>query len=211
VKKIVMALGIIAVVLCQSVAGAVEEKPVEAKTGLTPEQIGRLEEGKVVLFKKGSKDAQGNSLGKGRVMMLVDKPCKEVIKCLWDHDAWPEYMPHLVKIEDYYKKDNEIGVHETLRILLNKVQYYVIHTYDEKAGTLSWRLDKSKKNDINDTTGSWTIKPYGQNRTLIDYSVTVDSGMPIPKFIENFLFNRDLPGVAKALKKRVESNGAYKK
>lgn len=205
-----MALGI-AVVLCLAAVGAAEEKAAGATAGLTPEQIGRLEQGKVVVFKKGSKDAQGNSLGKGQVMMLVNKPRDEVLKYIRDHDAWPEFMPHLVKIEEYYKKDNEVGVKETLRILFKKIQYYILQTYDEKAGTLTWRLDKSKKNDIKDTTGSWTIKPYGKDRCLIDYSVVVDSGIPIPKFIENFLFNRDLPGVVKAVKKRAESNGAYKK
>ena len=209
-KKMAMALGIAAVCLCLAGVCAAEEK---AAAGLTPEQIARLEDGKVVVFKKGSKDAKGNLLGNGRVMVLVGKPYQEVWKHLRDHDKWPEFMPHLVKIETYYEKGNEAGVHETLSILLNKVRYYVIHTntYDEKAGTLAWRLDKSKKNDIKDTSGSWTIKPYGKDRCLIDYSVTVDSGMYVPGFIEDFLFNQDLPGVVKALKKRAESNGTYKK
>ena len=194
------------------------EAPKDIEAALTPDVIARLEKGDIVTVKKGSKDAGGKSRGQGRAMVLINKPPAEVWKYLTDHEAYPEYMPRLISIEKYTVPQasglhNEIGLRETVKIPFSKVQYFVIHTMDKDAFVVAWRLDATKQNDIKDTAGTWALRPYGPGnaKTIAVYSLTVDSGMYFPKFIEDFFMNQDLPAVPKALRKRVESGGTYKR
>lgn len=176
----------------------------EVEALLTPETVAKIEKGEVVAVKKGAKDAAGRSSAEGRAMILINRPWTEVWDQLVTNEEYPEFMPHSSKSEEYFRNGNEVGLNERVKALFLDVSYYVIHTRDRDARVIAWRLDHSKKNDINETVGSWTFCPHGENACILVYSARIESGMFLPKAVENFFMNRDLPGIVKAVKKRVE-------
>ena len=172
---------------------------------LTPETIAKLDKGQTVIYKKGAKDEQGGSRGFGRVLAVIDRPKDEVWQALVNDEDRPAYAPHLVSVERYYEKENEVGIKETVRLLLRTYRYHCIQTRDKEAGSIVWRLDTTKENSIKDTTGSWFIRPYRDTKTVVMYTISVDSGLFFPKVAENILFNHDLPNIVESLKKYLES------
>ena len=197
-----------AMILAFSVA---EESPEEVNAVLTPENITRVEQGDMVVIKKGAKDAEGHSMGRGRVIALIDRSPDAVWQVLIRAEEYPQFMPRLVSMQRYYDNGNQVGLKETIKVLFSTISYHVMLTLDPASHTLSWHLDHTKENDIRDTTGSWTVRPHGEGKSLVVYSVAVDSGMHVPRPIESFFFNKDFPGVVRALKKRVESGAGDSK
>ena len=187
------------------------ETPDEVLGYLTPENIQKLEAGKLIIFKEQKKDKKGKSKGRGVVIGLIDRPVDEVWTMILDCTTHPEYMPRVVSTEAYKGKDGREGIHEMIKVLWKKVEYHVLQTMDEEKHAVSWVLDDSKKNDIQGTTGYWRFVPHKETQCIAVYAVRVETGMKVPAFVEDFLMKQDLPSVLKAVKKRAESGGTYKK
>jgi uncharacterized membrane protein len=196
-----LALVLFAIIPAAAYAGPSED----CDSLLTPEVNAQLEKGEVVVFKKGTKDTAGASQGFGRVLAIIERPKEDVWNVLIDHKEHPKYSPHLASVEIYYQQGNEIGIKETIKLLFKTYSYHCIQTLDKEAGVITWRLDKTKQNSIKDTTGGWYIRPIDQNRSLVMYTLSVDSGLFFPKVAEDFLFNRDLPNIVQSLKKHLEA------
>ena len=185
--------------------------PDVVKGYLTPENIEKLEAGKLITFEEQKKDQEGKSKGRGVVIGLIDRPVDAVWTIILDCTTHPEYMPRVVKTEAYKGSDGRDGVYEVLKILWKKVEYHVLQTTDQEKHALSWVLDDSKKNDLLSTTGYWRFIPHKNTQCIGVYAVRVETDMPVPDFVKDFLMKKDLPNVFKALKKRAESDGTYKK
>lgn len=109
------------------------------------------------------------------------------------------------------EKDGKIGIKQGVKVLWKKIIYHVLQTNDNATHTMTFTLDKSQKNDIAATDGQWVLRPYGEGKCLAVYSLALDTGMPVPRFIQNMLLNQDLPDTMMSIKKRAESDGKYKK
>jgi uncharacterized membrane protein len=155
---------------------------------------------------KSKKNAKG-----GIALGIINKPTDVVWTYLEDAEAFPEFIPHVLSTKRYQRKGDEIALKYTVKVLYKKITYHILEHHDKKNSIISWRIDKSKKNDINETSGRWELKTFGDDKTLVAYTVRVDTGLYVPQAIENMLASSDLPGVLTALKKRVESGGDYSK
>ena len=56
---------------------------------------------------------------------------------------------------------------------------------------------------------AWNV--FGNNKTSLRYTSTLDSGMLIPKFLEDLLIKNDLPEILLSMRRRTESDGTWKK
>jgi hypothetical protein len=178
----------------------------DIETFLTPENIAKLEEDKVIMVSKGSKDANGKSQAQGRALVLVRAPFEPIWDALTQNEHWTEFFPNLVSSEKYMEDGVNVGVHDVIKALFMSFSYHTIQTRLKDKGVIEWRLDKSKKNDIVDTTGSWAIRPHGDKACILIYSASVQSGMNVPKKVEDFFQGQSLRNVVKAVKKRVEDS-----
>jgi len=203
-------LGVLVLAAC-AMPCAADDSAEDMDAYLTPKNIARLEKGDVIVFKKSGKDERGKASGEGRVMALVNRPFDIVWEHLCRFEDHPQFMPRLVDIEMYPVDEHTRGMKETVSLPFMKVCYHVLQTPDKEAGTVAWRLDRTKENDINDTSGCWMLKPHGDDQCIVMYSGVADSGLFIPKVLENYLMKFNLPDIVKALKKRAESDGAYTK
>lgn len=185
--------------------------PAELRDFLNADAIKKLEAGQVVQQRKGFKDAQGRNCAQGRGAILIAKAPDAIWKHLIANDKYREFIPHAVSAEKYSEQGNEIGWKETTKVVFGKISYHIIQTRDESSHVLSWRLDKTRENGIRDTQGSWSLISHGPDKTILVYAARIDSGMMVPTFAENFFLNRSLPDLLEAVKKRAESDGAYKR
>jgi hypothetical protein len=70
---------------------------------------------------------------------------------------------------------------------------------------MRWELDKSVEHGIADTKGVWKVTPVADGaHTLLSYWADVDTGQPIPGFIEKYLMDSSLPGLLGRLRDEVE-------
>lgn len=199
-------IGFLAIILVAMIPAAAFAGPGEDLDSLlTPEVKAKLDKGEIVVFKKGSRDAGGGSRGFGRVLAIIERPKDDIWSVLIDHKEHLKYSPHLVSVDVYYQQGNEVRIKETIKLLFKTYSYHCIQTLDKEDGTITWRLDKAKKNSIKDTTGGWHIRPIDESRSLVMYTLSVDSGIFFPKVAENFLFNNDLPNIVESLKKHLEA------
>ncbi len=186
------------------------DEPARIEDSLTEENMAKLEKGKTV-FEPRSLRVDGKSRGGGLVMVVVEKPRPEVWQYLISTKDDPEYMPRLLETSEYYRKGKEVGLRQVVKGVFKKIVYHVIQTRDVETYTVTWRLDDTKENGIVDTTGSWKIFEHGEGKCILAYTMSVDTGMSIPRPLEKLALRYDLPDVVQALKKRAESDGKYKK
>lgn len=173
----------------------------------TAANIGKLEAGETVILNHTFTDEKGNAAGSGLAMILIERPVKDVWNVLIDFSAYPQFMPRVVSTKEYFHEGNSYGIDYTIKVMVKKIRYHILRTRKADEGILTYRIDKSKKNDIADTHGFWVLRPHGENRCILVYSVVVDSGISVPKSIQNYLTRRDLPGLVGAVKKRAETIG----
>ncbi|MEK7795470.1 MAG: hypothetical protein AAB353_13115 [Candidatus Hydrogenedentota bacterium] len=178
-------------------------EPPDIDKVLTADQWKQLEDGEIILQKIESDDKRK---GGGLAVGIINAPASKLFAALSDFEEHVSYFPRMVSL-DLYTPEQEglIGIHPTIKVpIVGEVQYNVLFKLDEKAGTLLFGLDHSKTNDIADTLGAWVVRGLGNERSLFVYSVYVDTGRNVPKVLEDFLTNRDLPNVIKAVRDHLE-------
>lgn len=178
---------------------------------MTEARLAEMAQGEILVLKQDTASKGKGTAGSGLAMTLIDAPVDAVWGYLVDFEKQPEYMPRIETAVAYSEDGNETGIKQTVKVAWKTVIYHILETRDKENYILRWRLDHSKENDIAETVGSWQLVPYQETKTVAIYSLNVDSGMRVPKFIENFLMTRDLPGLLEALKLRSESGGTYKR
>lgn len=95
---------------------------------------------------------------------------------------------------------------------LKKIRYVVEYTTDANKHRVDFRLDKNYPHDINDAAGYFLFEEMNQNVTIFTYAATkVDTGIKVPKFIQDYMTSSDLPAIVISVKKRVESDGTWTK
>lgn len=79
-----------------------------------------------------------------------------------------------------------------IKVGLGHVRYNVIRRYDLAQGRMTFTLDPTRDNDIAATEGLWTLHPTADGGTLFVYEARLDSGRPIPAFIQDELTEQSL-------------------
>ncbi len=186
-------------------------EPIDPDSLLNDKLRAEIEDGEVVLVQREYERGKDATKGEWIALAIIDAAPKAVWQHIVNVEEHPEYMPRLDRVEIYLDEENRRGVKEILTVLWKEYVYHVLQVRDEENLRLTWTLDKSKENDIRDTRGGWTLRPYGEGKTLAAYQLSVDTGRMVPGPLERWLTKKDLPNVVEAVRKRSESGGKYKK
>lgn len=184
-----------------------------AITGLTTGELTRIEKGKIVVKATSHSAHDGARSAKIKAYCLINKPPDAVWAIMLNYHQFDEFMPQLKKIEVLEKTQSAMKVTETVHVPFpfGAISYTLDLIFTPTRRTVSWALDKSRKHDIADTFGTWEFFPYGQGKTMLRYTTTVDSGLPVPRFLEDFMLKNALSDTLLSLKRRTESSGTWKK
>ncbi len=92
-----------------------------------------------------------------------------------------------------------------LRVALSSIKYHTIRIYHPRERYLNWSIDRSKKSDIADTTGSYSTHDSNSPGTVfLLYSARIDTGRNIPDWLEEDLTESGLKKYLQYVKRVAE-------
>lgn len=194
----------------------------------------KLEAGELQTFTMEMK-VQGKGVKKrGIGVLLINAPPEKTWKYICDWDSMGQYVPGL----EYYKtvrvikpveagEGGEVLYQGKIKFPVLTAVYTLDVKFDAKNFRQTWNLvsqiqvDDYRKQGIKiirATTGIKNVEgfeylePYDNGKkTVYYYAPIVETSVPVPGFVERFATESTLPDFMEAVKKRVESNGTYKK
>ncbi len=181
----------------------------------TADESAKLDAGDPVMREERFNDAKGQRAGKAIAYIRVNAEPTKIWDVILDFDRYAEFYPNLSESALTSHSGNEYQARFLLNVLgLLKLRYHVIHTYMPERNAMTWKMDQTKKNDFQETTGFWKVWPESGGRSLVCYSVYIEAGRGVPKFAEDFadklgLTTWGLKKVVVSLKKRVEIGASF--
>jgi ribosome-associated toxin RatA of RatAB toxin-antitoxin module len=140
-----------------------------------------------------------------RAATIVPYPPEQVWLVLGDFEKRPEFLPGAKEIRVARVDGNRVWLDERLKFFLVTIRYRVINTLEPAQGLMSWVLDKSVAHDIADTEGAWQLAAIDAGKqTLVLYRAWIDTGQPVPGFLESYLMKRSLPELIGGLRAEVK-------
>ncbi len=177
-----------------------------------PEVMKKLEEGEVIVSDTSVTGPDGLKQLRGNAMVIIDTPPERVWNTIMDHNRFEEFMPSVKECSIVEDQGASRVVSYNLKVAWADIAYFLKLDYDRDTWHVDGALDKSRPHGISDTRCTWDLQPLdGGKRTMVNYSVYIDSGRFIPKFIERLLSKRQLPTVLENVRKRAVSGGTWKK
>jgi hypothetical protein len=179
---------------------------------LTPPELAQVLQGEVVVRSETSVTPSGKTAGYGIGAIAIDRSMAETWKVLANYDDKAEYQPRVEKCAIVSREGDVLHVAMEVNATLMTVRYTGVYTLDPAAHSVSWRLDKDAAgNTIKDMDGSYTLVLATPTRTLLYFRTYVDSGLLVPRFIQNHFSVKAIPELLKSIKQRVESGGTWHK
>ena len=140
-----------------------------------------------------------------RVAVEVDAPAKAIWDVLKACEIAPEYVPNVQsckKLEELDAGRAELFV-QTIKPVFFLPTFEHVFRLDYTPYT---RIDVNRvSGPIAHMHGSWWLLPQDNGRILLVYELSLDPGMPIPRFLVRATLKRDLPKVLAAVRERAEA------
>jgi hypothetical protein len=139
-----------------------------------------------------------------KVAALVHAPPEAIWRVLIACDVSPEYVPNVVSCRSLEKVND--GASE---LFVQKIKAIFFLPSFEHVFRLDYtpyrRIDVHRvSGPIAQLDGSWWLLPQHDGATLLVYELSVDPGMPVPRFFVRATLKRDLPRVVAAVRARAE-------
>lgn len=163
---------------------------------LSNKQVGELEDGKLIMIHLDEDSGKGY-IG-GTSYGLIDEDMDKAWNAIRDANVYPKIYPTTMKSETVYKKGNKSIVRMVQGNKVVKATYYLNYKVDEENYKLSWKLNKSKPHDINDSRGYFQFSEYKDGRILMKMTSVLDIGNDI---IEKLFGEKIAVGMLKMPKK----------
>jgi len=207
----VWTMALVLILLLLGTAGADEVSPLDR---FSREQRIKLMAGEVVYeyINYEGREKKEKGIGHGQAYVIVNKPVYVCWSIMTEFDRKKEYYPRVVSSDVVKREENKAWVREVLGFGIADIEYVMVQNMDPEKHRVDYYLDPAYKHDLKDTHGFWYWEKINDTSSLLTYAVTkADVGIPAPEFIVKALSSRDLPGIAGNLKKRIESDGKWRK
>lgn len=183
-----------------------------AAVGLTDKEFAAALRGEVHSRSESFMKPDGKSAGRGVGAVVVDRPMQEVWNAVARFDDKPEYMPRLKSVQLLGQQPGALRLRMVVDASVTTARYTAWFRLDPAAHTIDWKLDRTATdNTIRDTEGGYRMYEIAPGRTLVVYRTYVDSGLHVPRFIQDYMMRRSVPDLLKAIKARVETGGRWRK
>jgi hypothetical protein len=205
---------LLAIACCLLVWGLAKAENKSPLDRFSREQREKLLAGKVVYeyINYEGREKEEKGLGHGQAYVIVNKPVDVCWSIMTDFDRKKEYYPRVVVSDVVKREENRAWVREVLDFGIANIEYVMVQNMDPENRRVNFSLDPAYKHDLKDTHGFWYWEKINDTSSLLSYAVTkADVGIPAPEFIVKALSSQDLPGIAENLKKRIESDGKWRK
>jgi hypothetical protein len=177
---------------------------------LPPEERKTLDkEGQVLL--EDDKSTDSGFGGYIRAVAIFHQSKKRVFELMAAPDQQSLFMPHVVSSVPMQKPANGQLTEFTLKVMLSHYRFHTMHWFYPETSRLEWWLDTSQKNDIAGQEGYWQLFELTPDTTVGEYGTKIDTGIHVPKWLQNIFARGDIPDALKAFRKYMDSNGTWRK
>ena len=140
-----------------------------------------------------------------KVAVEVDAPATAIWDVLKACEISPEYVPNVqscTKVEELDGGRAEL-FKQTIKPVFFLASFEHVFRLDYTPYT---RIDVNRvSGPIAHLQGSWWLVPEVNGRILLVYEISLDPGMPIPRFMVRATLKHDLPKVLAAVRERAEA------
>lgn len=175
--------------------------------GLAAGEIAKLRSGEIVLVTGSDAGDHAKHIRAAVVFELPPERAYEILAQPEHEDEYLDDCDEAVLIERAGGRDT---VEYRVSVLLSTIRYRVNHTYHPAEHRFLWRLDPTFDNDLKVVEGEWRLYAW-EGKTLARFSTRVDVSSLVPDFIQRRLAGSDVPRSLAAVRKRVNSGGAWRK
>jgi len=179
---------------------------------LTEKEKNKLLQGEVIYQSVKSTDAEDRLSGYGQSLAVVNAPIEKCWEIFTQYEQQQEYFPRKTLSRVIDQKPGLVLVQKEFKFYWAKIKYVNQYKIDPKNFRIDFQIDQTYPHDLKDSAGFFLFEKISPDTTLFIYAVTkLDTGIKTPQFIQNYIQKRDLPAVAENVRKRIESNGTWKK
>jgi len=191
-------MGIVAGLALLGAAHALASAP-----ALTPDDLDRLSRGEI-LFRAEVPVADGALAGNGgTAVMVLEADPETVWRILTDFDHYAGLFPRLKESEVLHRDGGAALVLFRVGVGPFNFRFFVTHLVSREERQISWRLERSRANDLfEDTWGYWRLEPLPGGRLLVTYAM--GSRTVLPAFLTRGSEQDSVLQTVAALRTRVE-------
>ncbi len=148
-----------------------------------------------------------------RAMVIFDQPISRATELMFQPERLADFLEELDDAETIARQD---GVGEltkfTIEFLWIDIEFHIQHWFFPDLNRYEWYLDNVHfENDIDGNKGYWQMYQLDDRRTIGEYGVQVDTGIPLPrKWIER-IQRRKIPDAMNQFRRFIDSGGQYNK
>lgn len=174
------------------------------RAAYSPDDWARLRRGEILTVNVEERSPEGNKLHTAEASGIIEYAPDKVWTVVTDLESRPQYVPGNKEVRILRTEGNRVWTSQHLRVLFQNIRYGLITTLEPERGQVHFVLDRDVAHDIADTRGSWELAPLHDAReTLVRYRAWVDTGRPIPGFVQAFLTRRSLPKLVEGVRREV--------
>lgn len=153
---------------------AEEKRKLVAEGIVVPEEASITEEGKTMVA----------------AALLINLRVDRVWEVLCRPETQAEYLPEVKKALLLSRRQGEARVRFEVKILGTTTRYTVIHQFFPEAKAITWTLDSTAANDLEEFQGFWRLHSWNGNKTLARYGSRVVPRFGLAKWIIQMLYRR---------------------
>jgi ribosome-associated toxin RatA of RatAB toxin-antitoxin module len=132
----------------------------------------------------------------------LDQPAKKVWAIVSDCSKYKGRMPRIAAAKLLKKEGNvhtcEVTIEMPTPFSNLTAVTEAVHEESDKGMKRSWKLVKG---DYKVNTGSWEVKPLGENQSQVTYTVHAEPNTAIPAFIREAAQKKTLPDMFAAVRR----------
>jgi uncharacterized membrane protein len=183
-----------------------------AVAGLNESDFANALKGEIPVRSESFVTKTGKSAGRGLGAIVVDKPIGDVWATLSRYEDKAEYQPRVESVTVLDKQPGRLRAKFVVDATVTTARYTAWFELDEKTHTIHWTLDPTATdNTVVEIDGEYRMFELEPARTLLVYRTYVDSGRSVSQAIQGYFTRKAIPNLLKAVKKRIESGGTWKK
>ncbi|MBC7365154.1 MAG: hypothetical protein H5U07_11555 [Candidatus Aminicenantes bacterium] len=161
----------------------------DGMSDLTEEQKSKLFSGEVIITS--SPDIKPNYQTIVSAAILFPRSVEKVWAVLSAPERQAEYLEEIDKLKIIEQVADYNRIEFLVRIMGQKMRYTVIHHFEPGEYFFCWELDRSVHNDLKELYGFWKLYSVG-DKTVGRYGSYIQLAFPVPDFIKNWLYKKNL-------------------
>jgi carbon monoxide dehydrogenase subunit G len=185
---------------------------VGSAVGLSDGELAQALKGDVPARTESFLAPSGKSAGRGVGAIVIDRPIAEVWTHLSRYEDKAEYQPRVKAVTVLEKQPDRIRARFIVDASIMTAKYTAWFVFDPGAHIIHWTLDgTATDNTIAAADGDYHMFEVAPGQTLVVYRTYIDTGRSIAQSIQNYFTRKAIPNLLRAVKKRIESGGTWKK